>query len=265
MALEHHSNHKMRFDQQVENSRNYVIPFILETMLLDDRTRVLEIGCGEGGVLQPFADRGCSCLGVDLDQLRIDLAEEFLADYTRKGRITVMNKNIMDDDFQIRWRGFFDLIVLKDVFEHIHDKEFFIAHLRNLLKPEGQIFFGFPPWYMPFGGHQQIAKKALTSKLPYYHILPSFIYGLILRLGGESKATIDELLDIKKTGISIERFEFMGQENGFKIFNQRYYLINPIYKYKFGLKPREQLHIIEILPFIRNFFTTCVYYTLKKI
>lgn len=265
MALKHHTNHKMRFDQQVENCRDHVIPFILETMLLDNRTRVLEVGCGEGGVLQPFAERGCTCMGVDLDPLRIDLGEEFLEEFTAMGRITLLYKNIMDEDFQKRWKGYFDLIVLKDVIEHIHNQEHFLGYLRNLLKPEGQVFFGFPPWYMPFGGHQQIAKRKLASIIPYYHILPAFIYGTLLRLFGESKASVAELLDIKKTGISIERFEFIGGNNGFKIFNRRLYLINPIYQYKFGLKPRKQFHVFESIPFLRNFVTTCVYFTIKKI
>ena len=55
-----------------------------------------------------------------------------------------------------------------------------LTTLKILLKDKGQIFFGFPPWYMPFGGHQQVAHKKWTSKLPYYHILPMPIYKAIL-------------------------------------------------------------------------------------
>ena len=70
----------MRFDQQVDNAEVFVVPFIEKTLPIHAGIRVLEIGCGEGGVLKPFVNRGCECVGVDLDQLRIDLAHEFLKD-----------------------------------------------------------------------------------------------------------------------------------------------------------------------------------------
>ena len=111
MALEHHSNHKMRFDQQVDNSENYVLPFIEKTLNIKSGIRVLEIGCGEGGVLKPCADRGCACVGVDLDQIRIDLAHEFLKDEIAKSDLTVMYKNVYDEDFQKKYNHHVELII----------------------------------------------------------------------------------------------------------------------------------------------------------
>ncbi|MEY4292671.1 MAG: hypothetical protein RIQ61_1048, partial [Bacteroidota bacterium] len=48
---------------------------------------------------------------------------------------------------------------------------------------------------------------------------------------------------------------------GLNIKNNRHYLINPIYKYKFGLNARVQFAFIKAIPFVRNFLTTCVYYS----
>lgn len=265
MAFEHHSNHKLRFDQQVDNSESYVVPFIEKTLSLKAGIRVLEIGCGEGGVLKPFASRGCECHGVDLDQLRIDLAHEFLHDEIQCGRITVRNKNVMDEDFQLKYKNYFDLIILKDVIEHIHGQEVFIPFMRVLLNNGGQIFFGFPPWYMPFGGHQQIAHKKWTSKLPYYHLLPMGIFKAILKLAGENELVTNTLIDVKETGISIERFERICLNSGYAIVNKQWFLINPIYKFKFGLKPRKQNWLFGAIPFVRNFITTCAYYTIQKL
>jgi cyclopropane fatty-acyl-phospholipid synthase-like methyltransferase len=78
LALKQHIDHRLRYDQQVENSRVFVLPFIERTKTIGPGTEVLEIGCGEGGVLTPFAEPGCHCVGVDLDPPRIDLAHEFL-------------------------------------------------------------------------------------------------------------------------------------------------------------------------------------------
>ena len=78
MALKQHLDDKVRYDQQVENSREYVLPFMEKTHTIGVGTTVLEIGCGEGGVLLPFVERGCQCVGVDLNPDRIVRAKVFL-------------------------------------------------------------------------------------------------------------------------------------------------------------------------------------------
>lgn len=260
MALKQHKDDKLRYEQQVDNSRSYVLPFISQTHKLGEGINVLEIGCGEGGVLVPFAEAGCNCVGVDLNPLRIDLAKGFMKDYIEKGQAEFLYKNVYDDDFLSRFKNHFDVIVLKDTIEHIPNQELFIPYLKNLMKRDGIVFFGFPPWYMPFGGHQQIADKKI-SMLPYYHILPKSIYKGILKAFGESKDTMRELMEIYDTRISIERFEKIVRNSGMSIKNKQHYLLNPIYKYKFGWEAIKQSKVISGIPFVRNFLTTCVYYS----
>ncbi|HYD20483.1 MAG TPA: class I SAM-dependent methyltransferase [Flavipsychrobacter sp.] len=262
MALKQHKNDKVRFDQQVDNARTYVLPFIEATKPLGGGVNVMEIGCGEGGVLKPFADKGCYCVGVDLNPHRIDLANRFLETEVSQKKMEFIYKNVYDEDFLARFHDFFDVIILKDAIEHIPEQEKFIPYLKKFLRPGGQIFFGFPPWYMPFGGHQQICESKVMSTLPYYHILPKAIYKGLLKLAGESEGVITDLMEVRDTRISIERFERIVNNSGFKILKKQHYLINPIYKYKFGLNPRKQWAPITHLYFLRNFLTTCVYYTI---
>ena len=261
MALKQHTDHRVRFDQQVDNSLSYVLPFIEKTKALGPGTTIFEVGTAEGGVLVPFMERGCHCLGVDLMQERIDLAKEFLEKELAEGKVELLCQNIYDADFLARFKGKFDVIILKDVIEHVPEQEKFVPYLKNFLKPGGQIFFGFPPWYMPFGGHQQVCRKKWASVLPYYHILPRPLYRGILKMAGEDKVVIDELMEIKDTQITIERFERIVKASGMKVLNKQHYLINPIYKYKFGLKPRNQCPPFSWIPYFRDFVTTCVYYT----
>ncbi len=262
MALKQHKDAQVRYDQQVENATNYVMPFIEHTHPLGQGTNVLEIGCGEGGVLLPFINRGCLCVGVDLNAERIDLCNAFLEDEVAAGKVEFMLKNVYDDDFLKRYKNYFDVVILKDVIEHVPEQEKFIPYLKNFLSTGGQIFFGFPPWYMPFGGHQQVLKNKLASMAPYYHILPKFIYRGILKLAKEDEAAITELMEIKDTQITIERFERIVKQSGMKVLHKEHFLINPIYKYKFKLQPRKQFGVISAIPFFRNFLTTCVYYTI---
>ncbi len=261
LALKQHLNDQVRFDQQVDNSRSYVLPFIEKTHQIGPGTAVFEVGTAEGGVLVPFLERGCTCLGVDLAPERIVLAKAFLEPHIAAGKAEILLKNIYDDDFLARFKGAFDIIILKDVIEHVPNQEAFVPYLKNFLKPGGQIFFGFPPWYMPFGGHQQICRKKWPSVVPYYHILPRFMYRGILQASGEGEDVVKELMEIKDTQITIERFERIVKASGLKVLHKEHYLINPIYKYKFGLQPRKQTPLLSWIPFFRNFVTTCVYYT----
>ncbi len=261
MALKQHLDARVRFDQQVDNSRQYVLPFIERTHAVGAGTTVLEVGCGEGGVLRPFMEKGATCVGVDLDPVRIDLANAFLAEADTAGKATFLLQNIYEPAFAAKYRGTFDLILLKDVIEHVPEQEKFVPHLKTFLKPGGQIFFGFPPWMMPFGGHQQIAKTKWASKLPWYHLLPRPLYRAALKAFGESEGTIRELLEIKDTQITIERFERIMKASGLQVKAKQHYLINPIYRYKFGLRPRTQSPVISAVPYVRDFLTTCVYYT----
>jgi SAM-dependent methyltransferase len=261
LALIQHSNAQVRFEQQADNSEHYVLPFIEQTHPITADTTVMEVGCSEGGVLRPFLQRGCTCLGVDLSQDRIDNANRIQADFIALGKAKFVCQNIYDEDFVRIYEGRYDIIILKDVIEHVPEQQQFIPHLKRFLKPGGQIFFGFPPWYMPFGGHQQVCAGKLTSKLPYYHILPKPLYLGFLRMMGESDTTIQTLEEIWDTSITIGQFERFIRQAGLTVVNKQHYLINPIYKFKFGLRPRKQAAFVGYIPFLRNFITTCVYYT----
>ena len=114
---------------------------------------------------------------------------------------------------------------------------------------------------MPFGGHQQVSQSKVYSKVPYTHILPMPLYKAFMNLCGEHDK---EFIEIKETGISTARFEKIVQNTGMRIVQENHYLINPIYEYKFGLKPRLQLPLITAIPHLRDFLTTCVFYLVKK-
>ncbi|SJZ46422.1 Methyltransferase domain-containing protein [Chitinophaga eiseniae] len=263
MSLEHHKNATLRYQQQVDNSRDYVVPFIQQEFPRLEGLRVMEVGCGEGGVLTPLLEKGCHCVGVDLAPARIELARSFLGKYETTGQLKLIAQNIYDVDFLGAFRNAFDVIILKDAIEHIPDQEKIVGHLKQLLTPRGQVYFGFPPWYMPHGGHQQICHNKFLSMVPYIHLLPRPVYRGVLRMFGEENDIVSELMDVKSTGISIERFERIVKRQGYKITRRRFYLINPIYKYKFNVSAREQWKPVAAIPYVRDFVTTCMYYMIK--
>lgn len=255
--FEFHADRKRYFEIQALNAARYVIPFIEKKFPLQPGMRVLEIGCGEGGVLKAFIDRGCTGVGVELDAPRVVLAKEYMGAELAANKVHFISKDIYQTDPVTELGGLFDIIVLKDVIEHIHDQPRLIGWMKGFLKPGGVVFFGFPPWQMPFGGHQQICRNKWLARLPYYHLLPRSLYRAILKW---KKENVEEMMEIRDTGISIERFERICRQKGYRIIHAIHYLVNPIYEYKFGWKAKKQVGLIRAIPWVRNFFTTCVYY-----
>jgi SAM-dependent methyltransferase len=260
--FEFHNDRKRYFDIQALNAERHVLPFIQSHFKIEEGMRVLEIGCGEGGVLKPFIEKNCICIGVEFDKIRIENGEIWMADEIRKGKLSFVVKDIYETNVQ-SLGGEFDIIILKDVIEHIHDQKKLLNRLKDFLKHSGIIFLGFPPWQMPFGGHQQLCQKKL-SRFPYFHLLPRSAYRKVLKLFGESDIVIDELSEIKETGISIERFEKIVKQTSYQVAGKIHYLINPIYEWKFNLKPRKQNMLITRIPYVRDFVTTCVYYIIQN-
>lgn len=220
--------------------------------------KVLEIGCGDGGNLLPFAEMGCSILGVDMAESRIKDAIRF---FQERG---VQGEFIASDIFKLKeLEHKFDVIICHDVLEHIENKTQFLADLQKYTKPEGVIFISFPAWQMPFGGHQQICKSKVLSHFPFIHLLPGCFYESVLKLGGEDAACRNELLGIKRTRTSIELFEKLAAKVNATIVHRQLYFINPHYEIKFGLHPRKLYGFIGRLAYIRNFFTTSCFYILR--
>jgi len=255
-----HQNRRQYFQEQAYTTEKYVIPFINEHLKVTAGTDILEIGCGEGGNLLPFVEIGCNVVGVDLNEIQLERAKEFFEDHPNYGNVKLIYKDIYEVKDEL---GKFDVIIMRDVIEHIHDQEKFMAYVKKFLKDDGVFFLGFPPWYMPFGGHQQTLKSFL-AKVPYFHILPNPLYKGLMSAMEESDALIEGRMEIKETGITIERFKKIIKKEKYNVLKEVHYLINPNYEIKFKLKPTQQLPVVDKIPFFRNFVTTCCYFLISK-
>lgn len=252
---ERYRNDKRYFDELAATTRRHIVPFIEAARPLAAGMEVLEAGCGVGGNLLPFAEAGCRATGIDLHPGKIAAAADLLAD--QEGA-RVFCRDFFESEPDRRY----DLIVVHDVIEHIADKGAFLARLRDFLAPGGLIFVAFPAWQMPFGGHQQICRSAVASHLPFVHLLPGPLYPAFLRLCGERRATVDELLDIRRCRTSIGPFRRLVAGSGLRIAAEQLWLINPHYEAKFGLRPRRLPRLLGRVPWVRNFLSTSCFYLL---
>lgn len=139
-----------------------------------------------------------------------------------------------------------------------------MARLAELLAPDGVLFVAYPPWRMPFGGHQQMAVSRFAAHCPWLHLLPGPLYPWALRLAGETPGKIAGLLEIRDTRISVRKFRRLAAGAGLRTVAERFFLINPHYEAKFGLKPRCLPRLLEIVPWLRDFFTTTCFCLLQR-
>jgi SAM-dependent methyltransferase len=261
MGFEFHYDREVYFEHQDLNTSKYVIPFIEESFKIIPGMNVLEVGCGEGGVLKPFIERGCIATGVDLSEFRLSIAEKLFAREINEGKANFIFADIYEAGDKLKSK--FDLIILKDTIEHIFNQERLMNFLKSLLNENGKIFIGFPPWQMPFGGHQQISRHKIFNVLPFIHLFPDPVYKFILKSFGEKDDLIKSLFEIKETRLSIEDFQKIVKTSGYRIDNVKFFLINPIYEMKFKLKPRKQFNFVARIPYLRNFVTTTCYYLIS--
>ena len=246
------------FNELAQTSKEFYIDYIKVFKTLDCSSRILEIGCGEGGNLLPFAESGCKVTGLDLAPNKIENAKAF---FEKRDKQCDFRCSDFLTDTPPSEDERYDIILIHDVIEHIEPegKTDFFSRVKLYLKPDGIIFFGFPAWHMPFGGHQQICRSRMC-KLPFIHLLPTTLYRIWLKSFKENPSQIDELISIKLSKMTPEMFEKLCKRTGYSIKDRTLWLISPHYKAKFNLRPRRLCRIIGRIPFIRNFFTTSCFY-----
>jgi len=258
--MSRYSDRERYFSELAETSSRFYIPFVRRFASIGPGTTVLEIGCGEGGNLAPFASEGCEVYGVDISAGKIDNARKFFSDRGLKGEFVCCNFLTESLPFEKA-----DIVIVKDVIEHIEpgDKPIFMSGIRSCMKPGAIVFMGFPAWQMPFGGHQQICRSRVCSHLPWTHLLPAGLYRRYLKLFREDPGQIKELMSIKRSRMSVEGFEKLCRRSGFRTKERDLWLINPHYKVKFGLRPVRMPGFLAAIPWLRDFMATSCHYILQ--
>lgn len=217
---------------------------------------ILEVGSAEGGALKYFYEQGANCYGVEISKGRNDFAIE----YVNQKEIKFLEGDICNNTF-VKELPQMDLILIRDVIEHIPDKLTALKNLNKLLKGNGLVFLSYPPKYSPYAGHQQNVKKKIGS-LPFIHLLPKSIYTIFLKAAKLTKEKIAELLQTRRDMISIKKIENLFDKAGLEIEQKDYYFIRPCFEKRFGWKPKKT--VFNSLPLIKETFTLGALYQLKR-
>ena len=97
---ERHKDYERYFAESEESCQKYYLPYIKQhtDLTFDAHLKVLEVGCGIGGNVAPFARMGCQVSGVDIDPLSIDWAQRIFAQQQLEAKITCADIHQYGDD-----------------------------------------------------------------------------------------------------------------------------------------------------------------------
>lgn len=126
---------RLYFKELATTSEKYFVPYLENFVKIGAGTNVLEIGCGDGGNLLPFAKLGCSVVGCDIADMRINDARKFFSEEHVEAKFIACDAFLLKD-----LENQFDIILCHDVIEHIYDKIGFMTKCKKLLKSNGIIF-----------------------------------------------------------------------------------------------------------------------------
>jgi len=214
------------FFEQQEYTRSFLIPYFHKYIPAFENFTILEIGCGEAGLMNVFNEMGIRTIGVELEPSRVETARQKNPHLNiRVGDIT--NARIVAD-----LGTQFDLIIMRDVIEHVPDRKAAFSHLYQLLRESGYLYITFPPRFSGFAGHQQNGKTVLRY-LPYLHLLPESLIRTLGQLFHENPAVIRAVVENYKIGLSIRSFKKYLSLHKFSVLQWDLYISRPIYQIRF--------------------------------
>lgn len=155
--------------------------------LVDEGSRVLELGPATGYMTQTFKERGCAVVGIELDPEMAAMAEQFTE------RMIVGDIDRLDLDSELGEERF-DAIVAADVLEHLRDPVKVLLALKKFLNPDGCFVISFPNV-----AHGSVRLSLLSGHFDYQDI------GLLdsTHLRFFTRESFEELLDEAELGLAV--------------------------------------------------------------
>ena len=244
------------YKEQYWYGENFLFDYINDDSVKNKN--ILEIGCAEAGLLKFYTSKGAECSGLELSDIRFNNAILLNED----NKIHLFQANICKPEtYKKHVQGKYDLIIIRDVIEHIQDKKTALLNMYNILKPGGKLFISYPPKYCPYAGHQQTIPSML-GKIPYLYLLPNFLYIGYLKLINCPSRKIEYLIETKKVRISNLQMLGLIAESGFNILKKSNWFIRPAYTFRFKL-PRI-INPFGWIPLLDEIFCNGMLFLLEK-
>jgi SAM-dependent methyltransferase len=246
------------FDYQRRVATEVVLPWIARRADLEGVT-VGDFGCHEGGMLEALRDSGVgAAVGYELNE-SVVARSRFKPD--ERFRIEIADLTKLADPPR------FDLILLHDVLEHVHEPAAVLAAVRRALKPGGHAFVSFPPYWSAFGGHQHLA-AGWARVTPYVHYLPRKVFFRVARPADNEYMTqsdsLEDLISVRRTRLSLQGAESAFGATGFVVVAREGFFLRPEYRVRYGLPEMGAGPLIAV-PGVREVLLNGVFYLVAAV
>ncbi len=152
-----YKNTEQRVQQYIKHLQEYM-PKI-------SRLKILDLGCGAGGVCVSFANRNNRVIGLDLDKKLINLTKINVSDSEDRFPPNAGVSEILSSGIYIPFEdGTFDLVICNDVVEHLDEQDALIHEIYRVLKKGGHLYLTTPNKRYPVESHTGLFGITLLPK-----------------------------------------------------------------------------------------------------
>ena len=235
-------------------AQDYYIPFLLKNNVEINDRDILEIGCGNGGFINGFSSYSDKCVGFDLKNLDWE-----------SSNVKFDCLDVFDEKLPEKLGSKFDLIILRDVIEHLDNKKMgdLFNQIELLLKDNGIFLVTFPPFYSPFGLHQQVLLNNFLKYVPYLSLFPRLLVRRLIKGKINDSDNVKELLSLYESKKTISSFYKLINRKSYSILKKKFFHIRPSHEIRYGLKTMES-HIAYRIPVIKELLITGTIFLIRK-
>jgi SAM-dependent methyltransferase len=248
---------------QATLAARYLIPTLRRWSIDPAGKRVLEVGCGDGGCGAELQRAGARLTALDIDARLVQICDVL---HRREGlEIHTFVGDICDANCPGLEEGPFDLVLLRDVVEHLDELELGLGVILAHLAPGGVLYVEFPPYYSPYGAHQQILPRRKLGflpipKLPYIQLLPDAAFRSLVAGNTNAHREVARLRGIRLT---LRKFEQQTRSMGLRIRKSKPYLSRPSFQLRYGI-PVLGASVLGRIPILNELLVTGVDYLLER-
>lgn len=243
-----------RADYEYQLALDCILPFLNRWGIGIRGLKILDVGCGSGGLSIALAEQGACCVGIDHNAQRIAMATAMAARHH-------VDPHFLEADILKlnNWDERFDVILLSEVVEHLvalPNVTTLLSWCRGHLTVDGRIYVSFPPWLNPFGGHQ--AGWPGICYIPWYHLLPKKIKQWLVPQQATQYLDFAQELD----HLTLQAFEKAVNQAKLKIIRRELFHLRPEYYWRYRVPTIRSFPLVAHIPLIREMLITGAFYLL---
>ena len=142
-------NNAFDFFIRDERGKVAIVDMIEEEVFSIEGRKVLDVGCGKGGLIISCALRGADAIGIDVDPTELRIAK------LRAQKVGDVNLQLIlcSAGFLPFRSSLFDLVTATSVLEHVDNPERAVREMVRVLKSDGYIFITGPNPSFPREAH----------------------------------------------------------------------------------------------------------------